>query len=81
MIHLYSSINVAATCMRVSFLIQWCQVSLPASLAVNRDFSQSHGAIWSSLNSSSSSRYDDFLLVQVRDTTGQATREKVLAVK
>ena len=68
MIHLLSSINVAATCMRVPLLIQWCQVSLPAGLTVDRDCSL---GIRSASN-------DDLLIVWVRDSTCIPVEDKLL---
>ena len=68
MTNLLSSINVAAAGVMISPLIQWCQVSLPAIRAVNRDCS--HG-----INSAS---YDDLLLVCVRYSTCMPVENKFL---
>ena len=71
MIYLLSSIYVATTGMIVPPLIQWCQVSLPAGLVVNRDCSR--------LGIPSAS-YDDLLvlIVWVRDSTCPPVEDKLL---
>ena len=68
MIYLLSSIYVAATGVIPSHLIQFCQVSLPAGLVVNRDCS--HGII--------SASYDELLVILVRDSTCIPVEDKLL---
>ena len=68
MIYLLSSIYVATTGVIMSPLIQWCQVSLPAGLVVDRDCS--HGII--------SASDDELLLVCVRDSTRSPVQDKLL---
>ena len=68
MIYLLSAIYVAATGVKTSPLIQWCQVSLPAGLAVNRDCRL--GVL--------STSDDDLLLARVRDSTCMPVEDKLL---
>ena len=57
--------NIAGTGMKVSPPVQIHQVSLPASLTVNRD--RFHG--WSSSND------DDLIIIRVRNGTGTAVKK------
>ena len=69
MIYHLSSIDVASTGVILSPLIQWCQVSLPARLTVNRDCGSTF---------TNSTSYDNLLLVWVRDSTSIPVEDKLL---